>query len=545
MTRISPWPPNQKSRVYLDSTGKQIPSNLTGKSLPAKTFVSEQHKLPIDRKKKLLGSTKLFINLPPAFFQAYLSIQMSDKPIKLPKINQNKNISVRECLSKHSAFAGSAGPLHPENWQNLGWASAEAYDKWLDSSMLFAFSHCNHYCSAIRVIDEQKVNDNSDTFYFIENTKKELEESPKRTNIYTVTGFEYRCFTESSSKTIESTLPEVLYHSALTMNQILLAAQATQTTDIVMIPFGMGVFIQGNKYEKQIKETMMQGIIAALKDYKGPPVKLHCCGWPDFFKQLESASNPLIQVLDKTGKDAYTVANYIQDIGDEQHGYEEGYDVNIAPRKLKSMLINAGDNDWTALLDQGKVPGQFSDGHTLYHSTSDEYFALVTNFAFYSVQNLIHLLKDLVATKKIEQLTNLENSLEPDLVNMNTTSSFFGQSAAKSINSNNPSLFSLEPKLINKINKTIETLEKEISSCWPYPNKDRKKLKSRGLQILLNNLNTMDPVSAVTAVEKQFTIIQDGKKICLLREGDWSTRTADLLDEVKESRASILGLTYK
>ncbi len=521
MTRIAPWPPKQNNRTYLYSTGEKIPPKLTGSDLPAKGFVNFQQLYSNSEKIKLLESVQLFTNLPLPFYKAYLAIQMSDNPFDFSESHQNKNISVRECISQHPTF--TAGPLHPDNWQLLGWVSEEAYQSWLDSLMLFAFSHCTHYCSATRLIDERKKNNDKKMFYFIQKTEEELLNSPKQINIFTVTGFNYSNFKVSANSTIESTLLDVYRHSSLTMNQILRVAEETKTTDIVLSPFGLGAFIEVvHKHEKKLKEFIMQGLLAGLKSYQGPPVTIHCCGPADFYKTLLSASNPLIHILDKTDKDPYTVANYVQDLGDENRTYEKEYDSRIGPRPIKSMLINDGDAIWTALLDREKKPGLFSDNKTLYNSLLDEYLALVTNFAFYSIQNLMKVF-DLVTSNKIVQISE-PTKLEGLISKPNR--GFFKKTASKACDNNS----TLEPEFITKIKKLITTLDKEISSCWPYPNKDRKKLKVEGLVILLEKLSNMDPDIAVSQVEKQFT---NHLGVCLLREGNLSTRTSDLLDEIR------------
>jgi hypothetical protein len=408
--KMASWPPHTQSRIYWYSDEEKVPENLKGGALPSQSYVDELHKKDQSEQTKRLKSTRIFTNLPEAFFDSYLTVQTSDTPFMFPKLGENKNITIRECLKKHDEFANASGRLHPSRWQQLGWTSQKAYDSWLDSSMLFAFSHCNHYCTVDRIFDADEARNETDspTFHF----KQTPTDAPhKKTNIYSVTGFEYRGFKTTPSSSIESTLPDVKAHSKITMQQILLAAKQTDTTDIVLIPFGMGVFIKGLKQEGQIKEAMIQGMQQALSEYDGPPVKIQCCGSPEYFRQLAQAKNANIRIIDRCGEDAYTVANDIQDRGDELGEIED----NDNERTLKSMLINAGDNDWTALLDPTKTPGQYYKGHTLYFSTSDEYYALVTDFAYYSIQNLKRLFGDLLEAKKITQLGNLENRYQPDL----------------------------------------------------------------------------------------------------------------------------------
>lgn len=79
---------------------------------------------------------------------------------------------------------------------------------------------------------------------------------------------------------------------------------------------------------------------------------------------------------------------------------------------------------------------------------------------------------------------------------------------------------------IQQIYKQINALEKEINSCWPYPNRSRKAAKIRGLEDLLHNSTTMDAKAAVSKTEKDHPEI---------RKGGISTRTADLLDEIRNT----------
>ncbi|MCH9764066.1 MAG: hypothetical protein K0U24_07595 [Gammaproteobacteria bacterium] len=318
---------------------------------------------------RLLESVRLFTHLPPAFFAAYLNVQASTdsklKPITLPTIMQDKSETLCSYFNAHESFNRDSGPLHTSKWEALGRASQAAYEAWLDESMLFAFSHGLHYCEAPQILDaelekNQPSLDPKAKFYFKALTSP--ENTPK-TNILSVTGFEFRNYTGNPTEQLAA----VKEHSKKTMQQILMAAEATQTTDIVFIPYGMGVFLPGGARGEALKNEMLDGMSQALKAYTGTPVKLHCCAF--YERLLADGSNRLIEFEDQSGKDAYVLANTIQD----------------APEQSKSMLINAGDNDWTAMLDVKAKPGQFSNGHTLYHSTSDEYYGLVTAFSHASI----------------------------------------------------------------------------------------------------------------------------------------------------------------
>lgn len=80
---------------------------------------------------------------------------------------------------------------------------------------------------------------------------------------------------------------------------------------------------------------------------------------------------------------------------------------------------------------------------------------------------------------------------------------------------------------IAEVEKLIEKLEKEIQSCWPYPNKDRKTEKANGLRSLLIKAKTLDAITAVEEIEREFPEI---------RKGNISTRTADLLDKLRNDK---------
>lgn len=79
------------------------------------------------------------------------------------------------------------------------------------------------------------------------------------------------------------------------------------------------------------------------------------------------------------------------------------------------------------------------------------------------------------------------------------------------------------------IQDTIKTLKKEIDSWWPYPNKSRKQHKVDGLNaLILYSTQSDDVLDAISKVEEEY---KD------LRRGSISTRTADLLDQLKSNHA--------
>lgn len=85
---------------------------------------------------------------------------------------------------------------------------------------------------------------------------------------------------------------------------------------------------------------------------------------------------------------------------------------------------------------------------------------------------------------------------------------------------------------IDAIRAVISGLEREIQSCWPYPNKDLKQIKVDALEALIIEAQTHPIEDAIKAV----------KKACpRVMEGSFSTRTADLLDRLaQEARGMAL-----
>lgn len=94
----------------------------------------------------------------------------------------------------------------------------------------------------------------------------------------------------------------------------------------------------------------------------------------------------------------------------------------------------------------------------------------------------------------------------------------------------NPYNSSLTIEQIAEVRKLIGELKREIKSCWPYPNKERKAEKVTGLIALLTKAKTLDANTAVEDVEKEFPEI---------RKGGISTRTAELLDNLKKDKKDL------
>jgi hypothetical protein len=511
---LAKWPPSPDTRRYfLSNESEFISAGKRGKDLPAKAMEQEftQREEP-EFHANLLDSTRLFTNLPPKFFEAYLRVQKGIVPITLPRIMHNKNVTVRSCFIQHSAFNDPSGSLHVQHWKALGWPSQQAYEEWLDTSMLFAFSNCLHYCTAPRVFDaDVEKNSLTDGRFYFTQVANDSQTIGKKTNILSVTGFEYRDFKGD----IKPTLPAAKKHSQITMEQILAVAALTNTTDIVLIPYGMGVFLPKNQDGDAIKKATFEGMIEALRQYDGPFVTIQCCGWPEFYKLLSSANNKNIHFEDTTGYDAYTLANDIQDCGDDVGEKQEGG----AHRPRKSLLINAADNDWTALLDPEKIPGQFSDNHTLYDATSDEYYAIVMCFAYFSIQRMMDFFKE-TFVNKITQVS-VKSSLPCDLKNVQNDAQV--KIPEQIQEAGKETVSSLTEEQIGKIDALILKLTREINSCWPYPNKDRKQYKINGLNALKRYAQEEDLLSSLAKLDVKYP---------KMSEGIISHRTEELLDDL-------------
>ena len=87
--------------------------------------------------------------------------------------------------------------------------------------------------------------------------------------------------------------------------------------------------------------------------------------------------------------------------------------------------------------------------------------------------------------------------------------------------------------LLTKIQGVRDQLQKEIDAWWPYPNKDRKRIKWQALDDLMKAITRGDNLmTTIAAIE-----IRPG-----VRDGHISTRTADLLDGLKRDYAPGSGL---
>jgi hypothetical protein len=95
-------------------------------------------------------------------------------------------------------------------------------------------------------------------------------------------------------------------------------------------------------------------------------------------------------------------------------------------------------------------------------------------------------------------------------------------SSAKSKAGNQP-ISSLSSNQLEKINALKMRLQKEINSCWLYPNKDRKQIKIDALLVLIEYAEKLSITEAVEQVMANYKLAIKGKL---------STRTADLFSEL-------------
>ena len=77
---------------------------------------------------------------------------------------------------------------------------------------------------------------------------------------------------------------------------------------------------------------------------------------------------------------------------------------------------------------------------------------------------------------------------------------------------------------LSKIHQQINILTREIKSCWPYPNKDRKAEKVTALNELIALINDRQTVrNAVAQIEQKYKNVNQGRL---------SHRTRDLLNDL-------------
>ena len=370
MPSIASWSVNMArlltNREYFLLDGRTIPPKHTGQDLESKKWAEEA----MSHFENPLASLRIYTDLPKEFFEEFLRVQYSSDPIRFPKMQEDKNLSVLSCMKKHSSFGG--GVLAIKNWKSLGWHSEKDYQQWLNSSMLTAFSGTLHYCSAVRRFNFVPREKENIDFFEENDCKKEN----KLINILSVAAFEYRNMRYGKDRpfnSVKETVREIQKHAQKIMAGILKVANDTGTTNVLIIPFGMGVFLPDDQESKnKVQNAMYTGMKQALAAYNGSKITIHSCGFRGFYENLFSnTSNPKITVEDKKGLDAYSLANSLEDSG------------------KNSMIVNAGDNDWTAGLNSRRLPGQCFLGHTLYNSTADEYLGLMTSFSFFSIERAI------------------------------------------------------------------------------------------------------------------------------------------------------------
>jgi hypothetical protein len=419
-------------RVYYDKDNKEIPSDWKGEELPAyKKLVkpltesaiaackkgegrTAEESEAIEKLTAELKNTKIFTPLPKQFYYDLTTRLMQLKKPVFPtmyhpskKNNPNKGKLVKDCIALMEKEDREY--LSSKNFNALGWGSEAEYDEWLKKPALFAFTGTAHYATVSQVIQcTGKDKAGRDVFRELTPTQRA---AAKKINILSLAAFEFRGFDNPSEKIIN----DVKEHAETLMKQILNVANKQGNKHIVLMPFGMGVFLGNNG--DAVKPKIIAGWKKALKEYNGDPLTIHCCLMPaesspgkSSLSQFEELKKSLpagskISLVNKEGHDALTVAAALADEGEEV------------------TVISGGDDDWIFALDNTRMPGQCHLCHDLYGTTSDEYYALMTTLAAHSLQNLqkLGLLdKSIVSSYKRKEIAEPEVNSTPGVNSTST-----------------------------------------------------------------------------------------------------------------------------
>jgi len=340
--------------------GKDV-SQIPGRNLFTKQAVMKANETPRLFREHLSQNLRFYSDLPHNFVKKLLEIQVGPHPITFPGIGKDKSQAIGIYMYEHIRTQPSL-PLNPAYWEALGWQSEAAYRAWMAKPLLSFSEGAVHVFNARRIFDSRSRPDGSVAF------STDTSPEPKYTKIISVVGAECR----GLSQKVE---PEIFQARAYkNMSALLTVSNAEKISNLVIIPFGLGVFLYppkgcGNDLET-IKSKTIDGMAQAIRDYQGPPMTLHICGWPSFAKALSGYGNPRITFVNNTGHDAYTVANHLTDRG------------------LNAAATSGGDDEWMLIKPQESNPGQYANNHTLSFKTSDEYAALLYEFEIASMKNI-------------------------------------------------------------------------------------------------------------------------------------------------------------
>jgi hypothetical protein len=403
------WPPKQ-NRIYYDSNLTRIPPETKGQNLATYQFVRSQ-KGNEDVLRRLNQDTEIYTDLPKKFLETFFTVQQSSNPIKFPRMQRDKYITVRECMQHHNSFKKN-GQLAIDQYQTLGWSTQKAYENWLDLLVGFAFN-CLHVCKVqLCYICDNDYDDNDyddkNVFWAIDEKQMLSDDNCSSICIVSLKGLEFRNFgkkTKTAKKwwdgaeviSIDELLPDIRHYTEKMIASLLMICDKNEITDCVKIPEGLGVFLSGltNSQQQKVREARIKGTCDALKNYTGKKINFHVCG---FFKEFrgQEIRNDKITLVDQTGRDALVIAAGIQVKGDKK---EPAFpNDNTDCRVKKSLLVNAGDADWMVLFDPRRAPGQCAAHHNLYQQTSDEYYSLMSTFQLCSVQNGMQYNKNFIQT---------------------------------------------------------------------------------------------------------------------------------------------------
>ena len=128
--------------------------------------------------------------------------------------------------------------------------------------------------------------------------------------------------------------------------------------------------------------------------------------------------------------------------------------------------------------------------------------------------------KQLLA-KSQHPISDVDESIKPDL-----GQGFFAPTPPQPVVNPTVMTSSLNDVQLQKINTLINQLQREIDSCWPYPNKDRKQIKVDALAALIKEAETTTLAAAMKKIVNDYPD---------MLKGTISTRTADILKDLQET----------
>ncbi len=126
----------------------------------------------------------------------------------------------------------------------------------------------------------------------------------------------------------------------------------------------------------------------------------------------------------------------------------------------------------------------------------------------------------------LKQTLNDMVEKKPTVQVMQSNLSFFTDNSSQPQTNSSPHESNLSEEQLQQIKKLISSLEKEISSFWPYPNKNRKQIKVDALNSFIGKTETMTISEAIDKIDIEYPQV---------RSGQISTRTADLFNSLRNA----------